>query len=110
MSGEPEYRITFVFSSYESLLKHLHLLAFALPLAEQTAEQTAEDNEQPPLPPLRTATPTEPAPRPPRRENERRGAHTAAYHAAAKQYRLEHPELSYRECYKTVSAARASNL
>ena len=109
MSGEPEYRITFVFSSYESLLKHLHLLAFALPLAETetTAEQTAEDNAQPPS---RTATPTETAPRPPRRENERRGAHTAAYHAAAKQYRLEHPELSYRECYKTVSAARASNL
>jgi hypothetical protein len=55
---------------------------------------------------LQTATPTEAAaapPRPPRRENERRGKHTALYHELARAYRAEHPELPYRECYKIVS-------
>jgi hypothetical protein len=99
MSGETNYQISLQFSSYETMLKHLHEYGeFLMKLQPAAAAQ------------LRTATPTDETaaapPRPPRRENERRGKHTAHYHELAREYRAEHPELPYRECYKIVSHPR----
>jgi hypothetical protein len=92
------YQISLQFSSYESMLKHLHEYGeFLMKMHPDAAAQ------------LQTATPTEtatgaaPETRPPRRENERRGKHTAHYHELARAYRAEHPDLPYRECYKIVS-------
>jgi hypothetical protein len=99
------YQISLQFNSYEAMLQHfdeyLDFLTKARPDAayeqlQKTAPVTAEE-------PAAAATP----PAPTRRENERRGKHTAQYHALARAYRAEHPELSYRECYKTVSRPAA---
>jgi hypothetical protein len=34
--------------------------------------------------------------------NDRRGQHTREYHARARIYRHEHPELTYRECMQRI--------
>ena len=34
--------------------------------------------------------------------NDRRGQHTREYHARARIYKHEHPELSYRECMQRI--------
>ena len=34
--------------------------------------------------------------------NDRRGQHTKDYHARARVYKFEHPELTYRECMQRI--------
>ena len=40
-----------------------------------------------------------------RKVNDQRGAHTKEYHARARIYKHEHPELTYRECMQQIKIA-----
>jgi hypothetical protein len=42
--------------------------------------------------------------------NDKRGSKTIGLHLRAKQYRLEHPELSYRQCLIEVSKQQEQDL
>ena len=98
MSG-PSYQITFQFSSYDSMLKHLEKNELYFRAIEQESilvrKQTAIETDVDPLPKPKLI-----------RENDRRGRHTKSYHDMAREYHDAHPEIPYRECYRAVVAER----
>jgi hypothetical protein len=71
-----EYQIILSFGSLGAVLAHHELIS------EFTAWKVAMSVEKP---------------------TEKRGMHVKALHKMAREYRLSHPETSYRECLKFVS-------
>jgi hypothetical protein len=71
-----EYQIILSFGSLAAVLAHHELIS------EFTAWKVAMSVEKP---------------------TEKRGMHVKAIHALAREYRLSHPETSYRDCLKVVS-------
>jgi hypothetical protein len=94
MDYDPEFSIRIAFSNHEAMLQHL----------KEYGEFLIAKKEIPELP--NNAVYREEVSQPQTRkrpENDRRGKHTGRYHQLARQFHIDHPHLTYRQCYKAMS-------